>query len=90
MTQKKDLSALADILATSREAFKGTDRLDAWDNFVHELADLCQKGNPAFDRVKFLRAAGLAKAAEFEAKLRDPLHTPTVRAEEPLRLRLGD
>ena len=90
MFHRQDLNNLADLLAASREAFKGTDRLPAWDNFIHDLADLCQKGNPAFDRVKFLRAAGLAKAAEFEAKLRNPLHIPTVQAEEPVRLRLGD
>jgi len=90
MVHKHDLNNFVDLLAVYREAFKGTALLDAWDNFVHDLADLCQKGNPTFNRVKFLRAAGLAKAAEFEAKLRNPLHIPTVQAEEPVRLRLGD
>ena len=93
---KSGLVNLADLLATARTGFTFLARdseddrgLAMWDTFIHDLADLLAAGNQLFDRVKFYRAAGMAKAAEFEKALREPVHIPTV-TEEAVRLRLGD
>ena len=52
---KKDFEALAEVVCFAHSV-EGPIPIAWW---AHELADVCTKTNPRFDRARFLKACGV-------------------------------